>query len=324
MRPWLTEGFGNAHSLHELGRRSRDAVESARQFVVDFLGAEDPLQILFTSGATEGNNAVISAFSDGEIGRYEHSAVREPALIRGFGEVDTPFSKAFGSHMTVNNETGAWYDPSALRGSATFFHTDATQAVGKVPLSVDGLQAATFSSHKFYGPKGVGVLYLQDPFALPPYLRGGDQEDGRRAGTLNVPGIVGLAAALGLAKERQADDFDHARLLRREFMAAIRGFTSVREADRQSPFIVNVSFSGVTGETLVIEMDRLGFAISSGAACSSRSMEPSHVLTALGLPETEVRGAIRVSFGRDNSVAATRDLAHQLSESAEKLRKLRG
>jgi|GEM_PF-4343971 len=219
MMPFLGDDCGNAHSLHQWGLRAREAVEGARQAVARLLGAEDPSEVVFTSGATESNNTVLAAFDSVAVSPFEHSSVREPALSRGAWimsnegwTLSPPSPVELVSVMTVNNETGALLTmpecPGAMR------HTDATQAVGKLAFDATAYDFVSCSGHKFYGPKGVGALFLRGAEPIEPLLRGGGQEHGVRAGTLNVPGIVGMGMAAELAHERRIHDFDHAVALR--------------------------------------------------------------------------------------------------------------
>lgn len=324
MMPWFSECPGNAHSIHSLGLSAREAVEEARAHVARLIGAEDPVQVVFTSGATEANNWVISHFGKGQVSPFEHNSVKEPACKLGFTTSDSPAEGGFLSHMLVNNETGVLFDLSEVRGSAEFLHSDVTQAVGKIPLSLDGIDSASLSSHKFYGPKGVGALYLRDPFCMRALIQGGGQEQGRRSGTLNVTGIVGMGAAAKLAMERQPADFEKATRLRELFLGSLKSEYYLHErGGKYSPFVVALNFWEVEGETLLIDLDRKGFAVSAGSACSSRSSEPSHVLRAIGAPEEEIRGTIRVSFGRSNTEASVIELAEAIEASLAKLRMLR-
>ena len=328
---------GNAHSLHAFGRRAAQAVDLARQRVTDLIGAEDPQQVVFTGGATEACNAVLAPFESGWISPFEHAAVREPALARGYGvlaneglsiadgglRIAEPSSTIHNPRstivalMAVNNEIGAVWDVRELPARKRF--ADATQALGKVPYSVEGLDYAAFSAHKLYGPQGIGALYTADG-ALDPFQQGGEQEDGRRAGTLNVAGIVGFGAACALADDRLEADRAHAAELRAILLDELRPLSDWRVNADGVPHILSLSLAGLEGETLVIEADRAGFAVSAGAACSSRSTEPSHVLVALGLEDRWRRGTLRVSFGRSNTRESARDLGINLVRSAEKLR----
>lgn len=329
MLPFLSEEFGNANSLHEAGRRAAQAVELARERVASLIQAEDPSQIIFTSGATESNNWIINAFTTGAVSPFEHSAVREPAIAKGFKilrniglEVCQPEeSVELISVMSVNNEIGSRWDPRPFRSHGKALHSDITQQVGKIAVNLDGLDFASLSAHKFYGPKGVGALYAQS-FPPEPLLRGGEQESGHRSGTLNVTGIVGMGAAAAIAEQSLPEDEAHAAELKHVLLEGLskEGSWQLLGGSDASPYIVAISFEGVEGESLVIALDNQNFAISAGAACSSRSTEPSHVLTALGLSERERRGTVRISFGRYNSKDSTREIAKSLLHSAEILR----
>ena len=349
---------GNAGSLHAFGRRAAAAAELARERVAALVGAEDPQQIVFTSGATEACNAVLAQFEGGWISPFEHAAVREPALARGYrvlpndglsiasGE-GSPWSRdvnlskvAQGSSraeggtvgegvggllavMAVNNEIGARWDARALPADRRF--VDATQALGKVPVDLADVDYAAFSAHKLYGPQGVGALFAVDG-TLEPFQKGGEQEMGRRAGTLNVAGIVGFGAACALAADRMEDDYNHALKLRSIILEELDRKPQTTDRKRVNggpdavPHILSLSFLGLEGETLVVETDQKGYGISAGAACSSRSTQPSHVLTALGLPNEWRRGTVRISFGRANTPESTAELGRLLVRSVENLR----
>ena len=314
MRPWLWDEWANASSIHSSGLKAREAVESARIEVMELIGAEDPSQIVFTSGATEGANTAVATSPVGWISPFEHSAVREPALSRGWtiaptsGYTIEPLP-GFGAVMAVNNETGAEFAP--VDGLV-----DATQALGKRPYEVAGAEFVIGSAHKIYGPKGVGFLYLRDG-AIEPFLRGGEQEGGLRAGTTNVPGVVGLGEAARIAREESDDD--PLRAMRSAVRDAVPD--ALMNGDGV-PHILSLSFLGLQGETIVLELDRAGFAISAGAACSSRSTEPSHVLTALGYDEARIRGTIRISFGRFNTLESARALGSELARAVKNLRRI--
>ncbi len=326
MRPWLEGGFGNPNSLHSWGRAAAAGVDRARIRVAALLGCE-PEEVVFTSGATESNNWVLRAFSRVAVSPFEHSSAKEPAEALGHAtlandgyQIAAPEGVVdLVSVMTVNNETGARL--KAPMGPWRL-HRDATQSAGKVPLEVREWFSASVSAHKFYGPKGVGALYVQDADPLEPLLRGGEQESGQRAGTLNVAGIVGMGAAASLAHDRLPEDLEHAQRLRQAFLFELAKVPDWRSngAEANSPSIMSVSFQDVEGETLVVDLDVQGYAVSSGAACSSRSTEPSHVLTALGLEPEWRRGTVRVSFGRGNTLDSTAGLARALRETVERLR----
>ncbi len=372
MLPWLGEHWGNANSIHSLGLEARAAVEKARQQVALAIGADDPSEIVFTSGATEANNWLLAAHPGAWISPVEHSSIWEQVKPRGLRIFETvpdywmndrvqalePLDGLV-SLMRVNNETGAIY-PVPL---GEIVHVDATQMVGKLyfRVNLDGppmrrelwkgeidfrpepirqIDYATFSAHKFHGPKGVGALYARGANFPPPILMGGEQEEGYRAGTLNVPAIVGMGAAIQLTVDEEHDGAagEPAYIQGKMVLKELEGLPDWHQNGRDlppglradafppgisvSPFILSLSFLGVEGESLVIEMDRRGYAISSGAACSSRSTEPSHVLTALGYPTEWLRGTVRISFGRFNTLDETVSMARSLRESVESLRRL--
>lgn len=333
MLPFLADDFGNANSIHRLGQHARAAVESAREKIAALIGAEDPSEIIFTSGATESNNWVLRSFSNGYVSPFEHSSVREPAHRFGYRELtnvdyalEVPDKVDLASVMLVNNETGAILDPSRFRRAAAFLHSDITQAVGKIPVDVQQLEvdAASFSAHKIYGPKGVGALYLKGGSLLEPFMIGGEQENGLRGGTLNVPGIVGFGKAAELLLDEMERDVQlvcESRRIAIEELSNLEG-VQFNEAESASPFILSASFGGLQGETIVVEADTLGFAISSGAACSSRSTEPSHVLVALGLVDYWLMGTVRISFGRFVSADSTFELTKALKEAVGTIRRL--
>ncbi len=327
MLPYLDFACGNPSSLHDAGRQARWAVEQATGQLAALLEVA-PEQIYFTSGATESNNWVLNAAAAWAISPFEHSAMREPALARGavllpnHGTVLGAGSATEGiSVMSVNNETGTRWDVREVAHAAKIRHADVTQSVGKLPLALPELDFASLTSHKFYGPKGVGALYCRDT-PPPPLIFGGEQQNGARGGTLNVPGIVGMGLAAEIAREEMEADHCHAVELRETVLHELRSVNDwqVNGGNEVSPFILSLSFLGIEGETLVVELDRAGFGVSAGAACSSRSTEPSHVLIALGLLPALQRGTIRVSFGRSNTREATRQLANEIARIVEKLR----
>lgn len=329
MLPFLGGECGNAHSLHGQGARARAAVDEARSDVANLLGCALD-EVVFTSGATESNNWVLRAFDNVAVSPFEHSSVREPAELRrapqlpnnGWSVGSDTGGADLVSVMTVNNETGAVV--GFQRSTGHLVHRDVTQHLGKLPLDVTGIDFASFSAHKLYGPKGVGGLYIKDARPLSPLLVGGGQENGLRAGTLNVPGIVGFGRACRLAGARWESDLAHVAQLRQTVISSLSGLSDWRanEHTGQSPYILSLSYLGVQGETLVVELDALGYAVSAGAACSSGSNEPSHVLLALNVPEEWARGTVRVSFGRSNTVDAAEGLGKALATTVDKLRTL--
>jgi len=331
MLPFFEDGFGNANSIHGSGQRARAAVELARERLASLIGAEDPSQILFTSGATESNNQVLRSFHTVAVSPFEHSSVWEPAKTLGFEILEnqgltfkTPGKTVqLLSLMSVNNEIGTIWQPAQMERYAEFVHSDITQAVGKIPVDLEGIDFASLSAHKFYGPKGVGALYHG---RVPPQtlLIGGEQENGLRGGTLNVPGIVGMGVASDIAAQEMCVNHAHVLELRSVLLDELRSCTDWQQngGDRVSPYILSISFLGIEGESLVVDLDRAGFAISSGAACSSHSTEPSHVLGALNTEEKWARGTVRISFGKYNTLESALDLSDSLRHAVENLRRM--
>ncbi|MFZ4508393.1 MAG: cysteine desulfurase family protein [Fimbriimonas sp.] len=333
MRPWLTGLFGNANSIHEPGRRAMAAVDTAREQVAALIGS-DPMQVIFTSGATESNNWVLSAFEEVAISPFEHSAIREPARHRGHTilantglTIEFPeYAFDLVSVMAMNNEIGSLWPAEEIRARISpdsLLHSDATQIIGKRPFDANLTDFASLSAHKFNGPQGVGALFYAGT-PPEPLLRGGEQELGFRAGTLNVAGIVGMGMAAQLAGEEMEARAAHATHLRALFLEELEGVPdfAVNGGPNASPFILSVSFAGIQGETLVIEMDQAGYAISSGAACSSGSNERSHVLMALGVDETYLRGTVRISFGMANTPDSAQQNSRTMAQIVRKLRTL--
>lgn len=326
MLPYLKEGFGNPHSLHAWGRQAADAVRLARERVAQAIGAEDPMQVFFTSGATEANNWVLSLGRPVAVSPFEHASAWETAQAKGLPflgnqgyRLDSPPARLGAAVMLVNNETGAVLEAP----QADWLFRDITQAVGKIPVSLEGVDYATFSGHKLGGPKGVGVLFAREPESLCPLLHGGGQELGLRAGTLNVPGIVGMGLATLLAVEHPLGP--HTSACRTSFFEAIPEAREwcLEPGPNGPTSILALSLPNVQGEAAVLDLDARGFAISSGAACSSRSTEPSHVLTALGMNEEQIRGAIRISFGHCNTPQSAKELGIALREVVHTLNRIR-
>lgn len=327
MAPYWSERPGNAHSIHSWGLDARNAVESAREKVARLMGADDPQEIVFTSGATEANNWILANFERSAISPFEHSSILEPArrrnseILKNKGyRLEGPTSPCdLLSVMLVNNETGAILEPPT---SPVLLHRDVTQAIGKVPFDLADINFASFSAHKIYGPKGVGALWIRGGDFLEPLLLGGGQEHGLRAGTLNVAGIVGFGEACSLCIARLDQDREAAASMRQAVLAEViqEGPLNSHEGESQSPYILSLTFESIQGETLLLELDRQGFGLSSGAACSSNSEEPSHVLTALGVSEMNLRSAIRVSFGRFNTNEAAQGLGSAICRTVRRLR----
>lgn len=339
MLPYFTAMPGNASSLHAFGQDARAGVDQARVKVAGLIGAR-PGEIVFTSGATEADNLAVFgvALAQEARGRHvvtsgiEHHAVLEACRflegrgwavtyvpVDGGGVVDPDDLRqalrpdtVLVSVMAANNEVGS-LQPLAEIGRLTRergipFHTDATQMAGALPMSVgeSDVDLLSLSGHKRYGPKGVGALYVRAGTPLARVQHGGDHERGRRGGTENVAGIVGLGAALGLAADEMADEVIRVTALRDRLIAGALAIPGAHLNGARTPRLpnnVNVSFDGTDGQSLVIGLDLHGVAASSGAACSAGSLDPSHVLLALGLPPELAAGAVRLTVGRHTTEA---------------------
>jgi cysteine desulfurase len=358
MLPYLREQFGNASSRHEYGRAARRAIDEARQRVAYAAGAH-PTEVVFTSGGSEANNLFIkgaaTSFAPGlvAISAIEHPCVREPARqlaragwrLREIAVDDNcrvagadfeavlAEKPAIVSVMLANNETGSVQDISALAAQArptrAWFHSDAVQAFGKRPLDFRalngaGVHALTLSAHKLGGPKGAGALVVDKRVELQPLIAGGGHERGLRSGTENVAAIVGFGLAAELAVARLDARAQQLAALRAELEAGLvaQGATIFAGAAERLPNTSYFAFAGIDGETLVGKLDRAGFAVAAGAACSSANPEPSHVLLAMGVESRLARGAVRVSLGTDNTASQVRDLLGALNTTILQLKGL--
>jgi cysteine desulfurase len=339
MRPYFRERFGNSSSAHAYGRDPREKKEEARERVAALLGSAAG-EVVFTSGGTESDNAAIKGvfFALREKGRHivttavEHHAVLHSCRylekrfgcrvnclpVDGNGLVDpeavesaiTP-ETILVTVMMANNETGSVNAIADIgkvtRAKGVLFHTDAVQAVGKIPIAVDdlGVDLLSLSGHKFYGPKGMGALYVRTGSPLDPFVHGGGHEGGRRAGTENIPGIVGLGQAAESARIELETERKRQEGLRDYFWQRIgESIPDVRlngHPKMRLPNTLNVSFPRLEGESALLMLDNNGIAISTGSACSSEELEPSHVLTAMGVDNISARGALRFSLGRENT-----------------------
>lgn len=359
MKPYFTENFGNPNSQHSYGRRTVTAVDDARDTVARLIGAK-PNEIYFTSGGTESDNWALRGAAHAYANKGKHlivSAVEHPAVLSAakelqkegfevtfaavdeYGTVDLaklkeavrPDTTLIGV-MTANNEIGTLQpvrEISALaRERGILFFTDAVQAAGAMPLNVrePGVDMLSFSGHKFYGPKGVGVLYVRSGLRIGKLIAGGHQERSMRGGTTNVPGVVGLAEAFRLANEEMAQNNAHVAALRDRFIARVlREIPYVKlngHPKNRLPNNANFSFRYIEGESLLFSLDLAGIAVSSGSACSSGSLEPSHVLLATGLPEGLAHGSIRFSFGKENTAEEVDFAVDKLKEIVVRLRAL--
>jgi len=365
MMPYLTEKFGNPSSIHYFGQEAKTAVDKARHQVAGLINAR-PNEIVFTSGGTEANNLAIRgllesqpAISDRHIvtSVIEHSAVRnvcEDLEKRGFSVTYLPVyengivkledveaaiteNTVLVSIMTANNEIGTLQPVADIgklikelrsKGRKIWFHTDAVQAAGKVPVDVEEIccDLLSMSAHKIYAPKGVGALYVRRGVRLHPQNIGGHQERERRGGTESVPNIVGLGEACSIASDELETTAESSRLLRDRLESAvgenIQGVVFNGDRERRLPNIANISFTSIEGEGLLINLDMQGIAVSTGSACSSGTLEPSPVIRAIGRGDDLARGAIRFSFGRFNTSDDVDDLLRLLSSCVKNLREL--
>ncbi len=337
MIPYFTTEYGNASSIYTLGRHAMQAIDGAREQVAEILNCR-PTEVIFTGGGSESDNLAIKglAFTAQKKGKHiittpiEHHAVLHTCHylerfgftttylpVDHYGRVDPDeVARAITdqtilvSVMYANNEVGT-IEPIAeigriCRARKIAFHVDAVQAAGSLPLDVAELNVdlLSLSAHKFYGPKGVGMLYQRQGVRLLPQLQGGSQERGKRAGTENVAGIVGAATALRLAYEDLPETQPRIQALRDHLIAGVLelpGSALSGHPSERLPNNASFVFEGVEGESILLSLDLLGFAASTGSACTSGSVDPSHVLLAMGFPEEQLRGSLRLTLGKENT-----------------------
>jgi cysteine desulfurase len=359
MLPYLTSEYGNASSIYTLGRHAMQAIDSAREQVADILGCR-PTEVTFTGCGSESDNLAIKgiAFNSQKKGNHlitspiEHDAVLHTCQylerfgfkttyvpVDTYGRIDPDDVERAITDQTIlvsimyaNNEVGT-IEPIAeigriCRARKIPFHVDAVQAGGSLPLDVSELNVdlLSLSAHKFYGPKGVGILYARQGVRLLPQLQGGSQERGRRAGTENVAGIVGAATALRLAYEDLPKVLPRIIALRDRLIAgvlAIPGSQLTGHPTERLPNNASFVFEGVEGESILLSLDLLGIAASTGSACTSGSVDPSHVLLAMHLPVELAHGSLRLTLGKDNTDADVDTILAALPGIIEKLRLLR-
>jgi len=356
MLPYLKEGYGNPSSIYRLAQEAREAVDSSREEVADLLGAH-PSEIYFTGGGTEANNWAIKGIAFASKKKENHlitSKIEHHSVLRvcqyletlGFrvtyvdvdkyGVVDTDQivdsitrETALITIMYANNEVGTIQPVNEIarlaKEKGVPFHTDAVQVVGKVPVDVAELSAdlLSISGHKFYGPKGIGVLYIRRGTKLHPLLHGGHHEGGMRAGTENVPGIVGLGRASQLAREGIKEEERIKRLRNRLWeglSSRIDDLLLNGHPVKRLAGTLNVCVKYVEGESMLLHLDMEGIAASSGSACTSGSLEPSHVLTAMGIPPEVAHGSIRFSLGKETTQDEIERVIEVLPPIVEKLR----
>jgi cysteine desulfurase len=337
MMPYLEGNYGNPSSVHHYGRMARAAIDQAREQVAGLVNAH-PSQVLFTSGGTEANNLALKGYAAGQAAwrapghiahsAVEHASVLEPlqVLARQGWSVDAVPVDGSGlvtcdaltavlrpdtmlvTVMMANNETGVMLDVAglaeAVKEAGAVLHTDAVQAAGKVPVDFRacGVQLMTLSAHKIYGPKGAGALIVDKSLELEPLLNGGAHEKGMRAGTENVAGIVGFGAAAELARQELNSRAAHMGRLREYLEQQLQTLPGIVVFGAEAPRVPNtvqIGVPGIDGEALLMNLDREGIAVSAGSACSSGSVEPSHVLMAMGVEPSLARSAVRISLGKD-------------------------
>ena len=359
MMPYLTEEYGDPSSLSRFGNPAKRAIEQARKEVADVLGAE-PFEILFTGGGTEADNWVKEIMRSLKAKGKNHfitSAVEHHALLHsaqrlqkeGFevtfipvdreGQIDPEQVRAairpetgLVSIMFANNEIGTIYPIKEIgaicRQAGVLFHADAVQAAGHLPINVKemNIDLLSLSAHKFHGPKGVGAFYCRRGIPLPSLIDGGAQERGKRAGTENVAGIVGLGAALRLANEEMSEASARVSAMRDRLIDGILQTVPMCRLNgprhNRLPGNCNISFLGIEGESLLLRLDLAGIAASSGSACASSSLDPSHVLLAIGLPHEVAHGSVRLSLSDYNTEEDVDYILEKLPEIVSTLRSM--
>lgn len=360
MLPYFTDCFGNANSQHMFGREAVKAVDDARDTIAEIIGAK-PNEIYFTSGGTESDNWALrgAAHAFKNKGKHiiispiEHAAMLSTAKalekegfeisymkVDGEGVVDIDHLKSimrddtiFVGCMLANNEVGTIEPVKEIakiareKGAVCF--TDAVQALGVLDINVSelGVDMMSMSSHKIYGPKGVGALYVKNGTKIDSIITGGHQERTKRGGTTNVAGVVGFAEALRIADKEREKNFEYVSALRDRFIGRVLSevpFVKLNGAKKENrlPANADFSFEFIEGESILFSLDLAGIAVSSGSACSSGSLEPSHVLLALGLPEELAHGSIRFSFGKHNTVEEVDYAVEVIKKSVERLRNM--
>ncbi|MDD5045109.1 MAG: cysteine desulfurase NifS [Candidatus Omnitrophica bacterium] len=359
MQPYFTEKFGNPSSIHSFGQEAKKGIEDAREILANFIGAS-PDEIIFTSGGTESDNFALEgvAYALKAKGNHiitsaiEHHAITEVAKfmekhdfkvtlvgVDKYGMVNPDdIRKAITdktiliSVMHANNEIGT-IQPIAEIGKIAkekgiAFHTDAVQTIGHIPVNVNdlGVDLLSLSAHKFYGPKGVGALYVRKGTRINRFLHGGDQEKGRRASTQNTPGIVGLGKAIEICKLKMSEETAlqskwRDRLIK-EIPARIPDVLLNGHPTSRLPNNVNFSIKYVEGESMILHLDMLGVAVSTGSACTSGSLEPSHVLLATGLTHELAHGSVRITLGRYNTDSEIDYFLNNFPQIVENLRKM--
>lgn len=358
MMPFYEDTYGNASSIHQFGRAARVAVDKARQEVAGLLGAATPEEIIFTSGGTEADNFAIKGACAALKNKGNHiitSAIEHSAVLNtckalekeGYKVTYLPVDE-YGSVspedvgkaitdktilisiMYANNEVGTIEPVNEIGAIAkergVYFHTDAVQALGKIRFDVKSMPVdlLSISGHKIYGPKGVGAIYIRKSTKISAIMHGGHQEMGKRAGTENVPGLVGLGKAAELAKNELTQESERLRGLRDYLCEEIaRNIPDTRlngNPEKRLPNTANIGFKYLEGESIMLNLDMEGIAVSTGSACTSGTLEPSHVLTAMGVDAADAQGSIRFSLGLDNTKEDIDYVVSALSPIIQRLR----
>lgn len=359
MLPYFMESYGNASTLYSLGREARTAMENARKQVASLIGAQ-PEEVYFTSGGTESDNIAIKGTAsklkkkDNHIitSAIEHPAVEEtckylekngyqitylPVGEEGIVNVSdveaaiTPETILI-TVMHANNEIGTIQPIAEIgalaREKGIYFHTDAVQSVGKIPVNVGDMNVdmLSISAHKLYGPKGIGALYIRKGVRIDPLFHGGGHERGMRPGTENIPGIVGLGKACQIAEENLEKNMEYVSSLRDRLIQGVLGKIEQSYLNghptKRLPNNANFRFTGIEGESLILQLDAKGINASTGSACSSKKLEPSHVLMAIGLKEVDAHGSLRISLGTENTPEDIDYTIDAIDEVVERLRSM--
>ena len=361
MMPYFSEKFGNTMSAHGFGQESKQALEESREIVANLINANSN-EIIFTSSATESNNLALKgiAFANKNKGNHiiissiEHPCIMESAKwlekqgfeitrlrVDKFGlinpeDVEKAIKKntILVSIIQASNEVGIIQPIQEIgkicKEKNVYFHTDAVQSFGKIPIDVKkmNIDLLSASSHKMYGPKGVACLFIKDGIKIEPILHGGGQEFGLRSSTINVPAIVGFAEACKIAKKEMEKEGQRMIKLRdkliKEILKKIKNSHLNGHPQKRLPNNINFRFEGAEGESIMLHLDLLGIAVSTGSACSSSNLEPSHVLLALGLKPEETHGSLRISLGRWTTEKEINYLLKILPKIIEKIRKIAG
>ena len=362
MMPYLTEAFGNGSSIHAFGREARNAIDTAREQVAELIGAKSPSEIIFTGSGTEADNHAIKGLTELQKSRGEGdhiitSSVEHHAVLhtcqyleqRGYEATYLPVdrygrinpeqlrnairdSTVLISIMHVNNENGTVQPLEEICQIAQEHeipvHTDAVQSIGKLDVDVQemGVNLLSLSGHKIYAPKGIGVLYIRRGTRLANLVHGGSHERNRRAGSENVPAIVGLGVAAELAKQERDNYIQHLNKLTLRLRDGLDTYIDRLHYNGHPehcvPGTLNVSFEAVEGESLILRLDMEGVCVSTGSACTSGSMEPSHVLAALGLPPRLAQGTVRFSLGRNTTEEEIDTVIEKLPKVIKQMRTL--